>query len=324
MSFCRHNYRNWLLYFAVLSFSLLINPCLCQTNEIISIGVGTANYLGELSPYNTPIKAIISPAIRWNVAASFQQPITKQISLRTGFTYARLFGDDNLYETVKATNYLRNLHFRNDIKELSIDITYSFYKKKQFYRHTHRKVEYYLHAGIGVFSHNPMARDIRLSQQIKGDWVKLRELKTEGQVKEYSSLAFSFPIGLEMQYRINKLFGIGFEVKYNLSSTDYIDDVSTTFPTISNTIFTNRSAEFIAAISGKDRLTWVQNYLNNNGYTNIDAIDIASTFPSGIPPFDTAIATRQRGNPKVKDGYILTKFSLLYYLPEKIKCPKIK
>jgi hypothetical protein len=42
-------------------------------------------------------------------------------------------------------------------------------------------------------------------------------------------MAFSFPIGAGIKYSINENINLGFELLYRVTTTDYLDDVSTTY-----------------------------------------------------------------------------------------------
>ena len=69
----------------------------------------------------------------------------------------------------------------------------------------------------------------------------LRPLGTEGQGSEaypgrkpYNNIAFCIPLGVGFKYNLNPSLNLGFEITYNFTTTDYLDDVSTTYAGISN------------------------------------------------------------------------------------------
>jgi Domain of unknown function (DUF6089) len=296
-----------------------------QSDEpVLVLGAGSASYLGELNPYNTPLRSLFGPAVRWHFSVAYEQPIVQRVRLRTEFNYARIFGDDHLMENVrgKELNYLRNLHFRNDIKELAILGIYDLSNVSTLSYYQRPALSFYALAGVAVLFHNPVAKAVRDAPDEKSDWVNLRPLQTEGET--YSKMAVAFPLGIGMRYRLNRHWGLGFEMSYRMTLTDYLDDVSTNFLPDSQEQLANRSLELTAAYSGKDRSEWLVNYLQKNGYPGVDAVDIPFFFPTGIPPFDVDSDPKERGNPHVKDSYVLGKLSLVFFISPKIKCPKLK
>jgi hypothetical protein len=93
---------------------------------------------------------------------------------------------------------------------------------------------------VGVFYHNPKAmapETDQLGNSIPeaGKWVALQALGTEGQysdaydVKPYSKVQISVPIGLGFSYKIGNNLDFSFEIGYRILFTDYIDDVSENF-----------------------------------------------------------------------------------------------
>ncbi len=134
----------------------------------------------------------------------------------------------------------------------------------------------YVFLGFAGFRHNPKA-------QLNGTWYNLRELKTEGQVTPYSSIAKSFPMGFGMYLTIAKKFRLGWDFGYAKTSTDYLDDVSTTYADLSAT-------NDPIAISLANR---------TNELTDVDPA-IAANFAPGA----------KRGSPKNKDAYLYSTITI--------------
>lgn len=288
----------------------------------ISFGGGSANYFGELNPYEAPIHAISGPSLRWNFSATYGKSLTNRLSANLGISYIRIFGDDNLLENITSqeVNYIRNLHFRNDLQELSAKLVYQLANVPRNF--TRRQVWMpYLTGGISVFHHNPQARDVRDDPKTVSAWVNLRPLKTEGQLKPYSPFGLAIPIGLGLKYRLGPYLDLSVELTYNFTLTDYLDDVRGRADLENASALANRSLELTGAYSGKDRSSKLFDYLTKNGYPIQDVVDIPFQFDTGIPPFDQDGVLR--GNSRTKDSYLLTKVSLIFYLAPQVKCPRI-
>jgi hypothetical protein len=82
--------------------------------------------------------------------------------------------------------------------------------------------------GIGMFWYNPYTT-------LEGKNYFLRPLGTEGQNYEsyksrrYTDRATCFPLGLGFKYWVAKGITLNMEITNRLTTTDYIDDVSTTY-----------------------------------------------------------------------------------------------
>ncbi len=87
----------------------------------------------------------------------------------------------------------------------------------------------YLFAGGGAVAFNPKG------QYTDGSWHKLQPLGTEGQgitpgLKKYSRVTGLIALGGGFRLALNRYWGVGFELGMRKTFSDYMDDVSTTFP----------------------------------------------------------------------------------------------
>ncbi len=311
-----------------------------EPTSTVSLGVGTSSYYGDLSPYGRIVQSTFN-GIRWNAAFNFTRQISPSVGIRFGLTWARISGDDSFMDGVTGyeANFMRNLHFRNDIKELSIVAQYDLVRTEKSYLRR-EKIIPYIFGGIAVFAHDPMARpDTSLNITIQdrprdtNDWIRLQPLNTEGQglagyAKPYSLISMAFPVGFGVRYKINNAWDLGFEVGYRYTLTDYLDDAGGNYADPSalktqnplSAIMANRVTERFAANRGIDRTQGVINYLKSqNGYDpNVDPFVLVTS----IQGFSST--TDQRGNPKYNDSYMLTTVKLIYHIPGKIRCPVIK
>lgn len=257
---------------------------------------GTANFLGDLGGGTdigggavTGIKDYNFGANRPAFSIGYRYRLLQQVALRTNLTYGYVSGSDELTTNKYRKN--RNLKFRSPIVELNALVEiypYSFESKEAKFLN----LSPYAFMGVGLFYFNPQGPDST------GKWHDLQPLGTEGQGKiasreKYSLIQMCIPIGVGFEYRINKQFSVSFEFAFRITFTDYIDDVSTTYP--------NRN------IYGNDELA---KYFSNPSPTR-DLIN--ATEPDGMTRLNTAPG-EIRGNPLNKDAYMFTMFTLEYKL----------
>jgi len=248
------------------------------------ISAGASHYFGDLNPnprFNRP-----------NVAfgAFFRKQFGNYVALRIAGHYTFL-GYADKYNTSNEFMRRRNLSFNTNIWELTLQGDFNFFKfvpGSLYNRYTP-----YITLGAGVFNYNPYA-------YYRGQKVYLRELGTEGQGsaaypsrKPYGSMAVCFPLGVGFKYNLNRQMNLGFEVVYRFTTTDYIDDVSTTYAP---------DAQPHLLPDGNPTLWYALQDRSNEVGTPI------------------GIKGRQRGYSNQKDGYLLAEVMLSFNLSS-YKCP---
>ena len=300
------------LLLSVLSVSLagMLQPFTGKAQEFTkrqryySVGVSAmaANYFGDLSPATAVAGADLQQT-RTNFSISASRKFFPRLSGRVSFSWSRLRGNDgssaNGSEFYTNGRLQRNLSFRNDVKELAVvgefDLfpNYStFFKRAQF--------SPYAFLGAAVFHHNPKA-------YYKGDlmekgWYALQPLQTEG--VKYHRMQVSVPFGMGVRYRLNNQFDLGFEVGWRTTFTDYLDDVSTNYVDKGELNQNGGKAAWILADRSievpelKDQ-TIVLTARNGEQYPAVGGVGAAGT---------------PRGNDTYNDWYVLSGFTLTYYL----------
>jgi len=296
----------------------------------VSFGAGTSSYVGDLAPYRTPVNTLFK-TMRWNVNAAYTKHFTPHLAARLGFTWAQIFSDDEYYNRgglPSSSGYVRNLHFRNNLKEFSVVGIYKFMGDG---RSPNRRSKFtpYIFAGIALLAHNPkaMVPDTTPYEMYPKNkrWIALQPLGTEGQgqsegAKPYSLVTYSIPFGLGFTWKINDQWNIGVEGGFRFTGSDYLDDVSTFYPNpdiLKNDMaraMSNRTREQIAARTKNDRKATVSRIV----YPNEPNRDPFAT------PLDGWKQGDYRGNAARKDALILSSFTVSYVLPTKIKCPPIR
>jgi hypothetical protein len=178
-------------------------------NLLLSFGVGTANYKGEL--VNPGELAFIRP----NIAFGAEYYLSRRISLRPELTLFQLSGSDSKANDDRDE---RNLHFRSDNIEFSMLGTFNLSPQRQrFYQRS--QLNFHAFAGIGVLRFNPKA-------EYQGAWIALQPLETEG--VKYSRIIPVIPFGLGARIKFGPFFNLLLEGGYRITFSDYLDDASST------------------------------------------------------------------------------------------------
>lgn len=133
-------------------------------------------------------------------------------------------------QTEGRHRYQRNLNFQSQVSELALLGELFFLQAAANITGEKRLLcSPYILGGIGVFHFNPQAF-------YNGGWVDLKPLHTEGQGfdeypdrPEYRQTQLAFPLGLGLRYDLSEALHIRFEVLHRITTTDYLDDVSTRY-----------------------------------------------------------------------------------------------
>ncbi len=271
---------------AILMTAFCCGPTLSAQDAVVQegefgIGIGAGHYFGDL---NTRAKLN-----RAKLAASifFRKNLGNYIAVRVGASFAQL-GYSDRYNTHNTYMYTRNLSFNSKVWELTLQGDFNFFRfmpGEPQYSFTP-----YITFGAGVFSYDPYA-------YLKGRKVNLRPLGTEGQSGNgYSSMAISIPFGGGFKYALNERVNIGFEILHRFTNTDYLDDVSKTYP--DPAVFP----------------------LNPDGSPSDGFLLYDRSYELGEP---IGIPGRQRGNSKQKDQFVTAMFHISFNL-QSYKCPTAK
>ena len=193
-----------------LSFALFMcfqQLVFCQLT--IGLQSGGVLYTGDLSPDNISkntkiIRPFIGGYLRLNNNGVF--------SLKTGFNYGQIWGDD--FFTPERD---RALYFASNLIEAGISAEWNILSLKSL------PLTPYIGGGFLVFNYNPKRR-------IRGQWVSLQELETEGQglpdrLAPYDLTQPAISLEIGMKYAISDKWNLGIAFSYRFLFTDYLDDV---------------------------------------------------------------------------------------------------
>lgn len=256
-----------------------------EANELqgeFGVTFGLAHYFGDLNTraaLNRP-----KPAI----GVFYRKQFNNYLGARLSLHYAQL-GYSDVYSKNEYQKR-RNLSFNTDMFEVALHGDFNFFRYMPgdpTYNFTP-----YVTLGLGVFSYNPYA-------YLDDKKYYLRPLGTEGQNipykdpvsgqtrQPYGSMAVCIPIGLGIKYNINDRTNLSFQIAQRITTTDYIDDVSTTF--VGNDKFVNP-----VALALQDR-----------------------SYEKDIP---IGVEGRQRGWSKQKDQYVIAEIGITFNIMS-YRCP---
>jgi len=237
--------------------------------------VGVSNYFGDL---NTSFDFTeLGPALGMLARYNLNNRVNSKMSL--GYTY--LYGDDQ--DSQNSFERRRNLSFRTNVVDFTGQIEFNFLP------YIHGSKDYfftpYLLGGVNLLYYNPSAK-------LDDQWYSLRPLGTEGQPEgeEYSIINGGVVVGGGFKWDLNREWSLNIEVAIKRLFTDYLDDVSGTYP--NSTSLRTRRGEIAAALSDRS----IGEKIGELG--------------------------RQRGNSRDNDTYTIFSVGLVYYFGT-IACPEL-
>jgi hypothetical protein len=211
------------------------------------------------------------------------------VGLKVSANYARL-GYSDIYSDNEYQKR-RNLSFNSNIWEFAVSGDFNFFK---FYPGiSGYSYTPYVSLGVGVFSYDPYA-------YLNNEKYYLRALGTEGQGSAaypernpYGSMSMCFPFAIGIKYNLSESINVFGEVGYRFTTTDYLDDVSTTFTPDAFTPLPNGNPSPVMQLADR-------------------------SYETGEP---IGIKGRQRGNSRQKDAYVLAQFGVSFNISS-YRCPK--
>jgi len=219
--------------FTILICSVVVYCAKAQYSLDYGLNLGTTNYLGEIGGTTSegeggPAKGFVNDLnlsqSKFTTGAWIRYKVRPTIAIQMNFLYLRIGAADSLCDY--APRNARNLHFRNDIYEVSTQLEYHFWQMLDLTRRGRTRLDFsaYGYIGIGGFYHNPKGYYL-------DKWVALQPLSTEGQgivgqTKNYNLLQVCFPSGIGFYFTTNRKYRIGWEFGYRHTNTDYLDDIS--------------------------------------------------------------------------------------------------
>lgn len=256
------------------AFFLFIAGTNAQKVEV-GVNAGFTNYTGDIAPTlvlkETRVGAGIFARYNFNNTWAF---VASANQMRVG-------GDDANF----SFNAPRNISFRTDITEFAGIFEFNYFKYGTGVLDGHFTP--YVFFGLGVALFSPKG-------EYNNKWYNLREYQTEGKENAYGKTTVVLPMGIGLKWMPNKKTSIEWNLGLRKTYTDYLDDVSKTYPDIGKQL--EQKGEVAAALSDPS-INW-----ENGGFQN----------KSGY----------QRGNPDIKDWYFITSVSITWRIFTRSKCSR--
>lgn len=287
-----------------------------------SIGGGLCgmNYFGDIVPKDG-MGSFDLGFTRPQLSFTYMRKFHPRFAIKGTFSWGRLQGDD--YSSADPADesgkfrYARNLHFRNDIKELTGTFIVDLFENRGTFLKRPNIIPYAF-LGIGLIHHNPKART---PVDQGNEWVALKPLQTEE--RTYSLIQPVIPLGLGVRYKFNRNIDISFEIGYRYTFTDYLDDVSGLYKSFDSfddplaARMSNRTGEAVSAFKNEQRDASNLQTL----YGGTETVNV------GGQNFEVARGVDEgevRGNSADNDVYIVYGFHVTYILYKGMRSPKFR
>ncbi len=199
---------------------LLAGASIMAQNLEAGFFLGASNYQGDLQPTH-----FLFGESKVAYGGFVKYPVLEYLSLRASFTKGTISGED-LNSSVNSGRRRRNFNFRSDILDFGLQAEFHpltlIYQEKKI-------ISPYLMGGINGFTFNPEAFYI-------DRYYDLAPLGTEGQylegsgVSPYSRFQVAIPAGIGVEIKISDYNSIALEFGIRKTFTDYLDDVSGSYP----------------------------------------------------------------------------------------------
>ncbi|MGD1847647.1 MAG: DUF6089 family protein [Salibacteraceae bacterium] len=236
-----------------------------QRDKSFELGIfaGVSFYNGELNPWAQYSPDFTRPAF----GIIGRKNLNRRWAIKFNAYYGRIAGDDS--KVNQDANQTRNLSFESRLWDVGSQFEFNFVPFHPLDDKS-SPITPYLFWGLSVFGFNP-------TTDLQGNQYELQPLKTEGQSRGYRRTSVGMPFGLGIKTRLNHRVLLGFEWGIRRTWTDYLDDVSTTYP--------------------------------DAGILDGVAADLSDRSFENVGPNGTNWGT-QRGNPNRKDWYTFSGLTL--------------
>lgn len=178
-----------------------------ERSVILNVGVGSANYFGELVNPGT------LGTLKAGLNVGLEKGFLNRFSSRAEVTFYQISGTD---ANANDSRVVRNLSFHSNNIEANFAFTAELFPRgRRFYQRP--TINFYGFAGLGVTYINP-------TTQYLGEKVALQPLQTEG--IKYSKFQPVIPLGGGIKLKAGPFFNLALEAGIRKTFTDYLDDVS--------------------------------------------------------------------------------------------------
>jgi hypothetical protein len=206
----------------ILFFALIVSSQMIKAQSLWEAGlfVGAAGYSGDVTPSLTPRVQDFTPSVGMVARTN----INNHFGFRTGFSYLKLQGDDQNYESRKS----RDFNFKTTLIELSILGEWEPFGSNRYYTdaagsvNMDRLISPYLFGGVGLLGGVLNTNFTNYQGSNETILAGIQKDKSYGN----SLIGISVPVGIGVRFDINKTFTLAIETCVRASFSDYLDGIS--------------------------------------------------------------------------------------------------
>jgi hypothetical protein len=280
--------------YLLVAVIVIVMPCVALSQYAFDYGMklGASNYLGDIGGLDQAKQPFVldmkMQETKWAIGGYARYRIRDPWSIEAQLNWVRISGADSLtsqYDPRKG----RNLNFRNDIIQMSALGDWMFFENPDLgnsYRYQNA-FSASLFAGISIFYQDPYAYNPTHAFGLP-TWVNLHPLETEG--VHYHLIQPGIPMGINFNFTLKKKIRIGWSLTWTKTFTDYLDDISGTYPAANTWQKLGFSPQMQAEAAY---------FSNRTTHSSAGAINTDNYAPGA-----------QRGDPSDKDSFITTTFDI--------------
>ena len=205
-----------------VGFMLCTLSTLAQNASMYQFGAGLGAYVyqGDLTPHRTGSWETLKPGLHLNVS----RMLTNAFSARFQFSYARIKGDDAVYNHPEYRQQ-RNLTFTTPVTEFAVAGVWNMLHSNLDTRYS-PKFTPYLTAGAGL----SIVRINRDASRFNATYFGAETAVTDGLntdlARSTPRVMPVIPLGAGVQYQLNDSWALSLETNYRFTFTDYLDGFS--------------------------------------------------------------------------------------------------
>lgn len=246
-------------FFVLIVSLFMVSALHGQRSYEIGGWLGLSQYYGDLNPNVN----IASPGLAGGIIGQYN--FNSRVGARLSANLCRIHADDA--NSSNNFNKNRNLNFFSNVLDLNLGVVFNFFD--YFHNVADENYSPYVVGGFSLLRHNPKTT-------YKDKVYDLRRLGTEGQEEnqEYLLLTGAYTLGVGFKWDIATDWNLAVEGSMRFAMTDYLDDVSTSYPDYDEleslrgkeaVILANRSLNRVAGKTGNQR----GNSVNNDSFVYI-------------------------------------------------------
>jgi len=273
---------------------------------------GISYYLGDL----IPVRHFGLPSANFGIIYRYEA--NKRIAVRLAANHGKVVGDSRLNK--KSLRY-KNLSFFSPLTSIDMGIEINFLEFEA--GKDRNRFTPFIFGGVSVFKFNPQV-------EYNGRVYELQPLGTEGQGTTaypdrdpYKLMSWSIPFGGGLKLSLGRIVTIGLDWTVHKTFTDYLDDISTTYP--DPVLLAAEKSPVAAMLSIRRYEDWA--YLQGlNISLGRDGQPLNQDDYRAYLEKLTESSGSQRGNSENKDWYGIAGFTITFKIvgPKKTTCPAYK